>query len=89
MRAFTPYAAFATLPGEARRRTVLVVARVSAECLRTFASDGRTYDLPATAVGRPRRSAAARVQAAHLTAEYGRLRALLRDLGPHSRGRRP
>jgi len=89
MPSFDPYAAFARLPGETRRRTVLVVARLSPEQVRAYAPDGHLYDLATREVGRPRRSAAARVHAARLTAQYGRLRALLRDLGPHSRGRRP
>lgn len=82
------YVAFARLPGDARRSTVLVIGRVSATTLRVYGRDGRLYDLPPTVVGRPRRSAAARVQATRLRAQYAQLTTLLEGLRPHARGRR-
>jgi hypothetical protein len=87
MPSFTPYAAFALLPGRTRRATVLVVERLSTDTVRVYGLDGHLHTLPNTAVGQPRRSPHAQVQMARLGAEYAQ--ALVGDLRPHPRGRRP
>jgi hypothetical protein len=89
MAAFTPHVAYALLPGKMRRATVLVVERLSADTVRVYGPDGHLHALPKTAVGRLRRSPHAQVQMARLGAEYARIQALVGDLRPHSRGRRP
>jgi hypothetical protein len=81
--------AFALLPGRTRRVTVLVVERLSADTIRVYGPDGHLHTLPNTAVGRPRRSPHAQIQMARLGADYARIQALVADLRPHSRGRRP
>jgi hypothetical protein len=75
-----PYLAYFTPPQGGRRTSILVVSRPSPDTARALFPDGRYRDIPASSIGRPRRSGPARVQRARLEALHARIQALMRGL---------
>jgi len=86
----TPYpVVWIRIPGRMRRLTAIIVGRrPSGPLLHVYADNGRSYVLPKTCTSRPRRNAHAQASGLRLTIEYARIRELLAELVPHSRGRR-